>query len=440
MVGAPADAAPATTDRAAWWLLAVLILAYTFSYIDRSILTLMVAPIRASLKISDVQLSLLNGLAFALFYTLLGIPIGRQIDKRRRVVIVAAGIALWSVATTLCGFATSFAGMFAARIAVGIGESTLSPATYSMLADRFEGKKLVRSLAIYQSAIYLGPAIATLFGGVLLGRLSPLSTPLGLVRPWQQVFVIVGMPGLLIALLVLGLREPPRRGLAGEVAPSFADVLAHVRRHLSAYGPLILGLCLQSVMWNGAVAWIPTHLMRGYGWTTTDVAWRYGPVIAIFGTLGGLAGGWLAGSLRDRGHADSNVLIGLIAALAALPFAVAAPMMPTGGGSLTLFAGFLFAGAMPYGGAAAAFQEITPNRMRGQVSAVYLFWLNLTGIGLGSTLVALATEHLFGGGRGISAALTLVSGLAAAGSLLILLAARAPYRRAMAMSAVQLIR
>ena len=416
--------------RTAWLLLAALIVAYTFSYIDRTILTLMVAPIRASLAISDVQLSLLHGFAFALFYTFLGIPIGRQIDKRRRVAIVAAGIALWSIATTLCGFATSFAGMFAARVAVGIGESTLSPAAYSMLADKFEGKRLVRSLAVYQSAIYLGPAIATLFGGVLLGKLAPLSTGLGVFQPWQQVFVIVGVPGLLVALLFLGLREPARRG-AGEAMPRFTDVLAHMSRHLGAYGLLILGLCLQSIMWNGAAAWIPSHLMRAYGWTTADVAWRYGPVIAVFGVLGGLTGGWIAGALRDRGRSDSNILIGLIAALAALPFAVAAPLMPTGGGSLALYAGFLFAGAMPYDGAAAAFQEITPNRMRGQVSAVYLFWLNLAGIGLGSTLVALATEHLFGGGKGISPALALVTGIAAIGSAVVLNAARAPYRRAM---------
>ncbi|MDH7973244.1 MFS transporter [Sphingomonas sp. AR_OL41] len=426
------------TRRYAVWFVAVLILAYTFSYIDRTILTLMVAPIRASLKISDVQLSLLHGFAFAIFYTFMGIPIGRLVDRYRRTIIVAIGIAIWSVATALCGFATTFTAMFVARIAVGVGESTLSPAAYSMLADKFSGKKLVRALAFYQSAIYLGPAIATVFGGVILAKLAPVDGAFGHFEPWQIVFLIVGLPGLLIALLFATLREPARRGAGANVTvPSLGAVLAHMRAALGAYGLLILGLCLQSIMWNGAAAWFPTHLIRAYGYTTSDVAWSYGPIIAICGTAGGLTGGWLAGWLRDRERSDSNVLIGVIAAAGACPFAFAAPLMPTAGASLTLIGIFLFMGAMPYGGAAAAFQEITPNRMRGQVSAVYLFWLNLAGIGLGSTLVALATEHLYGGDKGVSAALSTVSGCAALASVVALLACLAPYRRAMASGATE---
>lgn len=418
--------------HAAWYLVAVLILAYTFSYIDRTILTLMVKPIRASLQISDVQLSLLHGLAFAIFYTFMGIPIGRLVDRRRRTTIIAIGIVLWSIATALCGFATTFAGMFLARVMVGVGESALSPAAYSMLADRFEGKKLVRALAFYQSAIYLGPAIATLFGGVLLGHLSPLDSMFGRFEPWQQVFLIVGIPGLLVALLVTTVPEPARHGEGADAdVPAFRRVLGYMGEHRGAYGLLILGLCLQSVMWNGAAAWIPTHLMRAYGWTTSQVAWSYGPLIAVCGTAGGLTGGWLAGRFREAGHLDSNIRIGVVAALSALPFGLLAPLMPNGDLSLVLIGGFLFAGAMPYGGAAAAFQEITPNRMRGQVSAVYLFWLNLAGIGLGSTVVALATQHIFGGDQGVSAALALVTSVAAGLSALALLAARAPYRAAM---------
>ena len=421
------------TKRSANLLVAALILAYTFSYIDRTIITLMVNPIRKSLGISDVQISLLYGFAFTLFYTFLGIPIGRLIDRQRRTRVVALGIALWSLATASCGLATSFTGMFVARVSVGVGESTLSPAAYSMIADEFSGKKLVRALAVYQSAIYIGPAIATIFGGVLLDQLVPLRSIVGNIQPWQQVFFIVGLPGLLVAFLFFMLHEPVRQGvIPGSAIPSFGAVLRHMRGHLRAYSLLILGLCLQSIMWNGAVAWIPTHLIRGYGWSTSEVAWRYGPLIAIAGTAGGLTGGWLAAALRDRGHSDSNILIGMIAALAALPFAVMAPLMPSGGVSLTMFAGFIFTGAMPYGGAAAAFQEITPNQMRGQVSAIYLFWLNFAGIALGSTLVALVNEHMFGGGRGVSPAMASVCGLAAGASAIIFAFGRKPYRAAMA--------
>ena len=416
----------------AWYAVGVLIIAYTLSYVDRSILTLMVGPIRASLHISDVQLSLLHGLAFAIFYTIMGIPIGRLVDQRRRTGIVAAGVALWSVATTACGLAGSFASMFAARIGVGVGEAALSPAAYSMLADQFEGKRLVRALSFYQSAIYLGPAIATLAGGVLIGKLSPVDTAIGHFEPWQQVFVLVGLPGLAVALLVLTLREPARKGIDPDIAaPPFSAVLRHVADHRGAYGLLILGLCCQSMMWNGSTAWIPTHFMRNYGWTPSDVAWRYGPVIAIAGSGGGLFGGWLAGRLREKGMRDANIRIGIVAAITALPFIVAAPLMPTGGLSLALVTGFIFCGAMPYGGAAAAFQEITPNRMRGQVSAIYLFWLNLAGIGVGSTVVAVATQYLFGGDLGVGRAIAAIGGVAALLSAVLLSLCLSRYRRAM---------
>lgn len=417
---------------AATWAVAVLILAYTMSYIDRSILTLMVAPIRASLQISDLQLSLLHGLAFAIFYTFLGVPIGRLTDSRKRTTIVASGIALWSVMTALCGLARSFGAMFAARIGVGVGEAALSPAAYSMMADTYDGKRLVRALSIYQSAIYIGPAIATALAGLLLARLSPIDSAVGHLEPWQQVFMIIGLPGLLVALLVMTIREPLRRGAgAADPPPSFAAVIAHMRAHRSAYVLLILGLCFQSVMWNGATAWIPTNLMRRFGWTPADVAVGYAPVIAIFGVLGGIFGGWLAGWLRDRGHSDSNVLIAVIAALTALPFGIAGPLMPTAASSLAVTAGFLFCGAMPYGGAAAAFQEITPNRMRGQVSAIYLFFLNLAGIGLGGTIVALVTARVFGGDQDVGRGIAAVVGIAALFSAVALAAARRSYREAM---------
>ncbi|MEO5640830.1 MAG: MFS transporter [Sphingomicrobium sp.] len=431
----PATPSPPSFRYAAF-VVGVLIVAYTFSYIDRTILTLMVKPIRATLQISDVQISLLHGLAFALFYTFLGIPIGRLIDRRKRTTIVAVGIAVWSIMTALCGLSNSFAWMFAARIGVGIGEAALSPAAYSMLADYFSGKRLVRALSFYQSAVYLGPALATVAGGVMLSRLSPAETVIGHLEPWQQVFVIVGLPGLLIALVVSRLREPERRGSGvKEPPPSFGAVLGHMRNHLRAYGLLILGVSLQSVMWNGSTAWYPTHFMRAYDWTPAQVAAGYGPALAVFGTSGGLFGGWLAGRMRDWGWTDSNVRIGIFAALGALPFGFLAPLMPTGNLSLAMVCGFLFFGATPYGGIAASFQEITPNRMRGQVSAIYLFGLNIAGIGFGGTIVALVTAHVYGGDEMIGRGISTVAGIAAALSAVVLITCLPGYRRAMGIEA-----
>ncbi len=428
-----ATATPPPAGRYGIYVVGVLILAYTFAYVDRTILTLMVGPIRKTLGISDIQLSLLHGLAFAVFYTLLGIPIGQLVDRRRRTGIIAGGMFVWSLMTALCGLARSFGQMFAARIGVGVGEAALSPAAYSLLADWFEGKDLVRALSFYQCAIYIGGGIATMTGGALIALVPALPNgPLGPMAPWQVVFAIVGLPGVLIAALILTLREPPRRGVTAGDMPGFRDVLRHMAANRGAYGGLILGLCFASLMWNGVTAWIPTHFIRHFGWSAPQVGLRYGAVLLVCGTGGILSGGWLAGRLRSRGASDANLLIGIVSALAALPFGLAAPQVDSAAWSLALFGGFLFAGAMPYGAAAAAFQEITPNRMRGQVSAIYLFWLNLAGLGLGPTFVATMAHRLFGGDQGIGAGIAADVALAAPLSLLVFTLTRAPYRRALA--------
>ena len=388
----------------------------------------MVGPIRKSLGISDVQLSLLHGLAFAVFYTFLGIPIGQLVDRRKRTTIIAIGIMVWSVMTALCGLARTFTQMFLARIGVGVGEAALSPAAYSLLADWFEGKQLVRALSFYQGAIYMGGGLATMAGGALIALVPATTTALtGPMEPWQVVFLIVGLPGILIGLLMLTLREPERRGVQGADHPSLAQVLAFMRSHARAYAGLIFGLCCASLMWNGVAAWIPSHFIRQFGWTPAEVGLRYGSVLMVFGTAGIVSGGWIAGILRERGRQDSNLLLIVLSALLALPLGVAAPLMPTASSSLAVFALYLFAGAMPYGGAAAAFQEITPNRMRGQVSAIYLFWLNLAGIGLGPTLVAALSQNVFGGDLGISRAMATDVLVAAPLSAIAILLSRGSY-------------
>jgi MFS family permease len=407
-------AAEKHNSRYGWYVVCVLILAYIFSYIDRTILTLMVGPIRASLNITDVQLSLLHGLAFALFYTVLGIPIGRLVDRRRRTTIIGIGVGLWSIMTAVCGLAQSFGQMFLARVGVGVGEAALSPAAFSMLSDWFQGKQLTRALSLYSASIYVGAGLATMVGGALIGSVPGIETALtGPLEPWRVVFIAVGLPGLLISLLVFTLREPVRRGEVQVDIPSFRTVLAYLIKRRGVYGWLILGLALASMMWNGVGAWLPAHFMRNFGWTPADVGLRYGAALLIFGTGGIVFGGWLAGWLQARGRRDGNVYIGIISALAALPFGALAMLMPSAALSLTMLCGFLFAGAMPYGGAAAAFQEITPNRMRGQVSAIYLFGINLAGIGLGPTIVALMNEQIFGGEGAVKYAIALIVALTA---------------------------
>ena len=432
------DSAPPNTpaSRAGWYAVSVLIVAYTFSYVDRTILTLLVKPIRASLQISDLQLSLLHGLAFAIFYTLLGIPIARLADRGNRRNIIAVGVAFWSVMTALCGLARNFGQLFLARVGVGIGEAALSPAAYSMLSDYFRGNALTRALSVYTAAIYVGAGLALMIGGAVIASVPALELPLvGHLEPWQVVFLCVGAPGVFIALLLLTVREPPRSGLlagaSASQALSFGDVLGYMAARRGAYYFLIFGFAVHSLVWNGAMGWIPTFFIRHFGWTQSQTGLRFGAVLMTFGTIGIVCGGFLSGWLKARGRADANPLVGLISALLVLPAGVLAAQSDNSTTALTMFAVFVFSGSMPYGAAATAFQDISPNQMRAQVTAIYFFALNLCGIGLGPTVVAAFTDKVFRSDAAVGDSLALVIGIAAPISALLLWLSLKPYRRAL---------
>ncbi len=415
-----------------WYVVVVLIVAYTFSFIDRQILTLLIDPIRASLDISDTQISLLHGLAFALFYSILGIPIGRLVDRRRRTTIIAAGVAVWSVMTALCGLAQSFVQLFLARVGVGVGEAALSPGAYSMISDEFPAHQRPRALSLYIGAAFIGSGIATIAGGTLIAMMPAVILPVvGELEAWQAIFILVGLPGLLVALWVMTLREPPRTGVKSGLDPSLAEVFRHIARNGRAYGLLIAGYALSGLMWNGSIAWIPTYFMRHFGWTPSEVSLPYGLITMASGIGGVMLGGWIATRLRARGVLDANIQIGLIAICIAMPAGIAATFAATPTLALALFAVFLFGCAMPWGCAAASIQEITPNQMRGQVSAIYLFFLSLIGMGLGPTLIASFTDYVFRSDLALGQSIALAVAIAAPLSALLLWLARRPYREAL---------
>jgi len=416
-----------------WYVVIVLIVAYTFSFIDRQILTLLVGPIRETLKISDFQLSLLHGFAFALFYSIMGIPIGRMVDSRRRTSIIAAGVAVWSVMTALCGLAQNFVQLFLARIGVGVGEAALSPGAYSMISDEFPPHQRPRALSLYISAAYVGAGIATIAGGALIAMMPPVTLPFfGMLEPWQALFILVGLPGLLVAIWVMTLREPTRTGVIAATQPSFGEVMRYLSDRRGAYGLLIVGYALSGVVWNGTIAWIPTYFIRHFGWTAPEVSLPYGLITMGSGIAGILLGGWVATRLRLQGRLDSNIIVGLLALAISLPTGIAATFAATPTLALLLFGLFLFGCAIPWGGAAAAVQEITPNQMRGQVSAIYLFFLSLVGMGVGPTVVAYFTDNLFGNDAAIGSSIALTIAITAPVSAVLLWLARKPYREALA--------
>src|SRR5690606_3560228 len=287
----------------AWAALGVLMLAYTVSFIDRTLLSLLIPPIQRDLGISDTEASLLAGLAFAVFYTVMGIPLGRLADRWHRRNLIALGISLWCLMTAACGLARNFWQLFAARVGVGIGEASLSPAAYSLIADLFPRHLLGRAIAIYSIGLPAGWGLALLFGGAVVGWVGDLGRmplPAGGERaPWQLTFVMVGSRGILVALPLLLVREPERRDRsapasgaeAGAGAGALLPFLRHNRRVLLHH---FTGLSLLVVIVYGSNAWIPTFFIRSHGWSATDIGYAFGLVFLTCGTAGLLAGGQLA--------------------------------------------------------------------------------------------------------------------------------------------------
>jgi MFS family permease len=416
------------------FVLSVLILAYTFAYIDRTLLSLLVQPIRHSLHISDLQLSLLSGFAFALFYTCLGLPIGRLVDTGSRRLIIVLGIAGWSTMTALCGLTSSFWQLFLARVGVGIGEAALSPGAYSLLSDVFPPRSLPRALSIYSAAIYIGSGLALIGGGALIGLAPRLSVPgFGVLEPWQSLFVLVGLPGFGVALLMLTVREPARNGVSAALGrASLSDGTRYLWRRRRAYGLMIGGYAAASLLWNGTMAWLPSYFQRMHHWGLPHVGLVLGLALVIGGSAGIAAGGAWAGWRRRRGDVAAGLKIGIVSAMLVLPCGILLPLMPGDILPVPVLALFVLFGSLPYGAAAAALQDVTPNQLRGQVSALYLFGLNLAGIGAGPTLVAFLAAHVFNGDMSLGPALSLLAAMVAPlGGVLLALAVPA-YRRAAA--------
>lgn len=393
------------SSRQARSLLAMLFLAYTLSFVDRQIMSLLVAPIREDLGITDFQFSLLHGLAFALFFALLGLPIGRLADTRSRRGIIAIGIAIWSAMTALCGLAQNFTQLFLSRMGVGVGEASLMPSAYSMLSDAFPPEKLTRAVAIFSTGGTLGTGLAFVVGGLVIEAIADVDTVslFGLVelKSWQTAFLVVGLPGLLVSALMMTVIEPRRQGLLRDSDDKPMElpvraVLRYLLRYRASYGALFFVTALMTALNAGFIMWYPTFLMRIHGFSISEAGFSFGLMFMIFGTLGVLAGGWLAGVLNRRGYHDANMRVIVIAAsLALLPYLLG-PLMPDATTAMALMALAITATQMIAAVCIAAIQLVTPNQMRGQASSVFILVINLIGFGLGPSLIAFFTDYVFG--------------------------------------------
>lgn len=398
----------------AWAIVALLFFGYIFSFVDRMIIGLLVEPIKADLQISDLEFSLLVGMAFALFYTIAGIPIGRIVDNGRRMRIIACGVALWSVMTALCAFANSFLHLFVARMGVGVGEATLSPAAYSIISDSFPQRRMGLAISIYGLGAAIGAGMAFMLGAVILDLVSStegIDVPLlGNLRIWQAAFLIVGLPGLVLAAIFLFLPEPSRIDEHTDAASrsiSLRDVLAFVRSRWALLRDVILAASFINLGLQGAIAWLPALLMRVHGMSIATAGYVAGSALIIGGLIGLIGGGALTDRLAGGSPESRLWLSGIATAVGAL-CGLGFPLVPSVGLLWFLFAAFFAAAAVTIGTVPTVLQQIVPNRMRATVSAGYLFAISIIGLGLGPTMVALAGDLFFSWDGGIRYALAII--------------------------------
>jgi len=385
----------------------LLFIAYTLASIDRSILSLMVDPVRADLNLSDFEISLLQGLAFALLFAVVGFPVARLADRKSRRGILAAGITFWCVMTAMCGLASNFTQLFLARMGVGMGEATLTPTSSSIISDYFEPRKRALALSVYYLGYPIGGGLALIIGAAILDALSGMEIIdlgfMGLYKPWQAAFFIVGIPGLAIAAMMYTIREPRRVGVIkvdgdreDQQQVTLRELSNYIGERRKAYGAMYSAVTLLGVLAYGTVMWYPVFFMRTYGMTASEAGYAYGLMVGITGSLGLISGGFLSRWLGDKGYKDANIRIMIFSTCCkAIPLALA-PLMPTAELALLLLVPGTFFGQMSPGVNLAAFHDITPNQMRGQISAIMQFLSNTIGLGMGGILIASITDFGFG--------------------------------------------
>lgn len=401
------EASPYPPPSQAWYLVGALMVFYIFSFIDRQVIAFLIAPMKRDMALTDTQVGLISGFGFAVLYTFLGLPIGRAADRISRKRIITVGVLVWSFMATMCGLARTGTDLFLARVGVGVGEAALSPAAYSLITDAFPREKLGRAFGVYNMGIAIGAGIASLTAGFVIVAVSGVSSYtlpiLGEVRGWQLVFIVTGLPGVILPLLLLSVREPARRGLlksegqAKAVVP-FTEVLAFVRSNLSFYALHCIAIGLLAMVGYGVGAWLPEALVRAYGaegLTIAKVAKVLGLATMFFNAAGILAAGRLSDVLAAKGMRDAPIVVATGVAIAIVCTSSLTPFMP----SLTTLWIALTIGAFPFSAYTAvgsmAINQVTPNQMRAQVSAIYLFVINVLGLGVGPVLIPFINDKLF---------------------------------------------
>jgi MFS family permease len=402
---AEGQAAPAPADEAfpppaqAWYTLGVLAVVTAVALLDQNILGLLIQQIKTDFQLSDSQAGLLLGPTQALFYAVVAVPLSRFIDRWTRKWIVMGGLIVWSLATAATGLAANFAQLFTARVAVGAGEAFNGPAAFSMVADCFPRDKLPRAISTMQIGNVAGSGLSLLLGGAMIWLVARIGSPelpfVGVLRPWQVVLIGVGLPGLLVALLLLTLKEPPRRNRTAALdAAGLRKTFKYLWLHFAVFGPLFIGLTLGSLD-VGSRQWGAAFFERTYGWSPQQYGMTSG-VVSIGVMLVGLyIGAKWAEWFQKRGDVAGPYRVIVYTRLLAMPFAILMPLMPTPELALAFNAvGFL---TLAMGGPmlSAVILAITPNQIRGQLMTLYLFIYTVVGVGMAPWITGLTTDYIF---------------------------------------------
>ena len=438
---------PYPSARYAWYAIGVLFAVTLLSQLDRQLPALLVRPLRKEFGISDTGFSLLQGYAFAIFYTLAGLPLGRLVDRGHRRNLVLIGLLFWSAATLLFAFGQSYTHLLLARIGVGIGEAVLAPAAYSLIADWVAPQRRGRALAAYYVSIAIGSGASLLLGGWLLAVIPAQGLELaafpglGLLAPWRLAFIAAALPAVPLALvLLLTVREPARQedlSVGGTqvgtqetpLKPSTADFIRYLRQHAATFSRVLTYPTLLSIIGYGALAWAPALFDRTFGIPTSRAGVVLGILVAVAGATGTLASGFLSDWWQARGVPAARLRVALVGVAIFTVPSVLWPLMPTP----ELAFGLLFLTVLGLGlaqsAAPASIQAVVPNRMRGQAIAVYLLLAGLMGIGLGPTAVALMTDYVFHNDAALRYSLALIAGPSALFGLWLIGSGLRPYAR-----------
>ncbi len=424
----------------AWYVVVLLTLAYILSYLDRWVMSLLVELIKEDLSLSDTQMGLLLGFAFALFYATMGIPIGWLADRFSRRNIVVIGVSIWCMATAAAGLARNYAQLFVTRILVGVGEATLSPCALSLITDYFPPRSRGRAIAFYTGAVSIGSGIAYLVGGQIIqwaADQSSLVLPMvGEVRPWQVVFIAVGLPGILIAALLLTVREPRRTGTeaTAEIAGGnigFPTALKYLLKRWRSFGG-IFGCMSGITIMAYSHAWLPAYFSRTWDWDIPQFSVYNGVGLLLVGPASVNFGGWLADRLQARGHSDGAVMVLLMGLWIMVPASIIFPLMPTALSSFAVYLLTIVGAAMSTATAPTALVGIAPGQIRSQTIALFYLVISLLGAIIGPSSVAFVTDNILRDESAIRYSMALIPAVVGVLALLPTWVVRRAYRQQLA--------